>query len=505
MNLSGLDNKYIQWLNSLPVAKNSAGQNAGASTIRSGNSPTDMDKILYSGEVVKSDIRNYTGMPITETELVPSSERDYTIEDALNYQYNRQFTIKLDDLMSGSDDNIRLRNPGSPVPQEFIDSLKQNGIAEESYDAGWSDFYISGLDSADTQLENSVEYLASGYAVSKEHIEDSYSGEEKERLLSQLKSEFGSAVDSLADKAAKEIGGFFEENGASGEIQKIHDSILNAYQDTVEKYSDYMKDGKDYAGLGGTENEWLKNDNSYMAGRLRKALKADESAAEKTDGKGYYSLDELEKAQYMVSEIRSDSNEINDYDDEEQIGYKLAGISLKGEVFNKFSGVSAGLKDIVSNSIHNFVTNMTDKLNKQLRKDRAVVAEPEKMADFSETDIFTVYNRVMDIYKATGDMIKALKDGAVFGNRQHMDKAKDDQYSSLSRYGSSGSTFWNNFFQNTLKYREDPLIPPLISESGYIDKESGIETLSKDWNSFVSKFTDDSSIKLSAGSFSVYA
>jgi len=103
-------------------------------------------------------------------------------------------------------------------------------------------------------------------------------------------------------------------------------------------------------------------------------------------------------------------------------------------------------------------------------------------------------------------MIKALEEGAAFGKSQHISKTKDSQYSNLNRYGDTGSKYWNNFFQNTLKYKTQIISLELPdSNNGYIDKESGIETLSKEWNSFVSRFTDDNSVKLSTNSFSVYA
>ncbi|WP_027400546.1 hypothetical protein [Anaerovorax odorimutans] len=516
MNISNLSNKYLQWIKSMPTAKNYAKQNAGvlnhinsANTIsKRSSAPVEIDKILYSGEVVKSDMKNYTGTPITECEIVPSSQREYTIGDALNYQYNKQFTINLEDIMSGNCENIKLRDPNSSVPQDFIERLQQQGIQEESYDSSRTEFYIMGLNEDTASIGHSIDYLASGYAVSKKHIEDNYVGEEKDKLLNKLESEYNMSVEIVAEKTAKEIGEFFSENGVSGETQKIHDSIVKAYNESIDKYSEYIKDGKDYANLNGTQNQWLKSDDSYMACQLRKAAKEDEVLKTSENVDKYYSLEEIEKTKAMVSEIGSYDNNgqraISCYDSEEEIGFKLAELSLKGEVFNKYSDVSDSLKDAVTKSIQNFVTNITDKLNEELKAERKNVAEPETMADLNKNEIFKVYNKVISTYKTIGDMVKALKEGAVFGKNQHMDKTDNLQYSNLNRYGNSGSIFWNNFFQNTLKYSENALVPD-FSNNGYIDKESGIETLSKNWNNFVSKFTNDNSVKLNISSFFGYA
>lgn len=515
MNISKLDNKYVQWINNLSAVKNNAKQDAGAikhtdetsATTERSNAPVDVDLILYSGEVVKSNIKNYSGAPITECEIVPSSERDYTMGDALNYQYNKQFTIKLDDIINGNIENVKLREPNSPVPKEFIDSLKQNG-GDKAYDSTKSEFYIMGLDENTSGLEHSVDYLASGYAVSKKHLEDNYSGEEKENLLSKLGSDFDAAVKSIAEKTAKELGVFFDKNSISGETHKIQDSVIKAYQDMVNKYSEYINKEKDYAQLDGTDNEWLKSDDSYMACQLRKAVKTNKISETVGEGKEYYSLEELQKTKDVVSEVDSYNSkgkrEISCYDSEEEIGFKMAEIALKGEAFNKYSNVSDSLKNAVSQSIQNFINTLTDRLNKQLKEERKNVAEPGKMADLDKKQVFSVYNKVMGTYKATNDMLTALKEGAAYGKNQHMNRTKDLQYSYLNRYGNNGSIFWNNFFKNTLKYREDAITPNPFN-NGYIDKESGIETLSESWNSFVSKFTDDRDIQLSTNSFLGYA
>lgn len=513
MNISSnMNAKFTQWLNSLAIAKNETSQNAGTlnredatniSSTSKKSTSIDMDKILYSGEVVKSEMKNYSGTPITECEIFPSSQRDYTIDDALNYQYNKQFSFKLDDLMNGTLENIKVRVPGSPVPQEFIDALKQNGHTEDNYDTCRTEFYLNGLNEDTAKLSHSVDYLASGYAVSKQHIEDNFTGEEKQKALSQLETDFNSAIEQIADKTANELGGFFEENGVDGEIEKIKNSIIKAYHEQVDQYSDYIKTDNDYANLNGTENEWLKKDDSYMACQLRKAVKTD--AISQESEKEYYSLNELEQTKDVISEIKNTSNHINCYDDEEKIGYNLGELSLKGEVFCKFSGVSESLKNAVKKSINHIVNTMTDELNAQLKKERAGMAEPEKWADLNKMDIFSVYNKVMDTYRTTNDMIKALKEGAAFGKSQHMNKT-NSQYSNLYRYKNTGSKYWNNFFQNTLKYKNQIIsIDQSNSNNGYIDKESGIETLSNEWNNFVSKFTDDSSIMLNTNTFSGYA
>ncbi len=100
-------------------------------------------------------------------------------------------------------------------------------------------------------------------------------------------------------------------------------------------------------------------------------------------------------------------------------------------------------------------------------------------------------------------MIKALKEGAEYGKTQHMKNAQKSSY--LWRYGESSSRFWNNFFQNTLKFKSTSYTVMSRDNGCYIDKESGAESLTKNWNSFVSKWTNDNRVKLNAGFFLAYA
>ncbi len=277
-----------------------------------------------------------------------------------------------------------------------------HGINEDTYDSGRAYFYINGLDEDNTKLGNSVDYLASGYAVSKKHIEDYFSGEEKTKLLGDLETKFNAAVEQAAAKSAEQVGGFFEENGVSGETQKIHDSIVKAYQNSVDQYSSYIKDNKNYANLDKIENEWLKKDDSYMACQLRKAVKSDKTAAIKAGETEYYSMEEIDKTKEMISEIKSyepGSNAdslIGVNCSEEEIGFKLAELGLKGEIFNKFSGVSSSLKNAISKSIKRFTDMLADKLNKELNKERKAVAEPGRLEDFDQKKIFAVYNHIMN-------------------------------------------------------------------------------------------------------------
>lgn len=502
MNLPTVSDRYAQWRSSLPLAKNTVGKPAAgmANLPNLVNVPVKVKERLYSGEIVETSTQSFDPN-VMMCEAVPSSKRDYTAADAEEYQYLRQFTIKLDDLIAGNYDAVRLPVLGQPVSQEFIDGLRQNGIPDQGYDTARAGFYLMGL--SDTAgFSHSVDYLASGYAVMKRRIEGGVSGGRQAELLEQLDAKFNSAVEKVASRAAEELGGFFEANGVAGETDKIHDSVVRAYQDSVNKYDGYICQNQNYAKLDGTQDQWLEQDDSYMACQLRKAAGAGDAVPSKAGEEGYYSPEDLDKTMTMANEAETyisgnDAGKtVSCWNDEEQVGYKLAEITLEGDVFCQYSGVADGLKDAVSKAIENFVNSAAEKLNKRLEKERAQVAEPDKLADFDSSAIFAVYNKVMQAYQTTKNLMKALTDGAAFAEEQHKSRIRDPKISNLVRYGETGSNFWNNFFRNTVKYK---------GTDSYVNRECGIETLAKNWNGFVMQVTDGEDVMLSLNGLSVYA
>ncbi|MDD3570871.1 MAG: hypothetical protein PHY44_07215 [Lachnospiraceae bacterium] len=167
-----------------------------------------------------------------------------------------------------------------------------------------------------------------------------------------------------------------------------------AYNETVEKYTEFTKNNCDYAGLENSENQWLKKDNSYMASALRTAASLNSASEPTVKESSYYSLAELDTTQTMVNEIKEHTSNIEEYDSEEKIGLDLAMLSLKGEAFNKYSGVSASLITAVKNAINSYINSATEQLNAKLEKDREGIAEPEKMANLKKRIFFLYTTRL---------------------------------------------------------------------------------------------------------------
>lgn len=490
MKISNSDT-FAQWKNNLSVAKSM--QEAKDSTLGQ----------VKQGENVKPSEIEPGGYTPTNTKIYDVnsflSQRDYTIDDALDYQFRKYGSISADDIMSGTVDQDIMRetisitetiNKGDSLPEEFANKLKEIARENNEYDYGRESFYLSRID-YDGDLDKNVDYLSSGFATMKKRINEHLVGEEKDKLLEQLELNFQKEIEKIADKTSKEMGGFFEENGVVGETEKIYESILKAYEDGVNKYSTFVENNDDYILLSGKENEWLKKDDSYLASELRK-IEKDEDNTSNVESDGYYSLEELKQTNIMITEIQKYSlgskneREITINSTEEEIGFKFAEIAIKGDLFHKNTNVSESLKEAMNLAIDTFMDNTVEILNEKLEDRRARVAEPEKSPDYNREIIDGIYNKVMGIYRQSDDAAKALSEGGAYAKQQHLNRTKD---SILIRDQSS---FWKNF--NGIK----------PSESGYANQETEIETSLKSWNDFASTLTDKDELLIKHSSFSVY-
>jgi hypothetical protein len=164
----------------------------------------------------------------------------YSKEDAVNHAWAEQNAISLDDVFSGKN----IETPSLTPPPDFVTSLEQNGFSPRV------DFLYAGLDfnskSADT-LQQSVDYIASRYAVMKNYIATNFSGDEQESNMKKLDAMMDSAKERLAQTFSDKVGGFFEEYGVGGEKENISHSIMSEFDARVSDYSAFIQSSKNYA------------------------------------------------------------------------------------------------------------------------------------------------------------------------------------------------------------------------------------------------------------------
>lgn len=413
---------------------------------------------------------------------------NYSAEDALQNQWNKENSFNLFD--NSTFGKIKLGN--SRPDSDFVDKLEKNGIGN---DVDWFKIGFDFKSLTSDELKINVDYMASRYAVLKEHITANFTGDEQLSELKKLEQAVGTAKETMAREFAEKVGGFLETNGVSGEKEKVFSSIIADFNEKAKGYSNYIKNNEDYANIKGTKNEWLIKDDAFMASTLRQAVNSSENKQAINEKQlQYYSMDDLTSIGKIVNEVQ-DYNRyaVNTSDSEETIGYKLGVLALKVDTFSKNSGIGENLSDKLKKATDGFVKNHIESINKKLAEQERILTSDEKgFSPLKVEDALAVYNKIISSYEKSGDASKALKEGAVFGKAQYDSKMKSGNYVDVYRYEKNGAGFWNNFNE--------------VKTLGAYEKPTS-ERISNTWNSFMRQFNNGTNLSLQLGGhdFSKYA
>ena len=427
---------------------------------------------------------------------IGGADHDYSKEDAITNAWNKENSFNINDVLNGG--KITLGN--TTPPADFVEKLEKEGV---SSDVDWfstdKDFKSMSAD----ELKQSVDYMASKYAVLNEQINQNFTGEELENQLNKLNEMAATYKEKIATEFSDEVGDFLEENGATGEKEKIYQSVVSEFDKKVNEYSSYIENNKDYAAVNGTKDEWLKNDSSFMASELRNVM---ESTATKTKSTNdTYSLEELEAVQDVVTEIKSygfgakSKNSVGTADSEESIGLKLSELALKTKVFTENSNISDSLKDALTKSTDSFINKTIDDIDTELKKksvEAMISADKKGYAPLNKDDIYSVINHVMSSHEKTGSASKALKDGAVFA----MDAFNKKMDNSGDVYRYKG-----NQFANFYDVQDKQMSGGSLTSSTYRKETSDLESMINSFNSFVNKFELGQNNLMQLSEFSAYA
>lgn len=432
---------------------------------------------------------------------IGGADFDYTKEDAIQSAWNKQNGFNLFDRLSGKDSSSPILGDSMPTA-DFIDRLEKEGLTTSvDWFSKETDF---GNLSAD-QLKESMNFLSSQYAVMKKHISQNFTGNEQKAELEKLNQMVDAHKTNIANAFTDKVGGFFEDNGIAGEREKIYQSIVTEFDNSVAQYENFIKDNGDYARISGTKDEWLKNDTNYMASELRKsvAVSTKDKAVAPTEQRSY-DMEELQAVGDMVDEIKSYGFAANNRNktktgSEEEIGLNLAELALKTQVFSKNSNVSASLKKALSKSVDNFIKDTINEIDAEYRKksDEAVISADKKgYAPLDKNAITSVIDKVLTTYEKTGSASKSMKDGAVFAVEKFNSKRNDN--GEVYRYKG-------NAFRDFYKNDASKLSSATLSVSGYHEEKSQLESLIGSFNSFVDKFSLGMGSYINTSEFSALA
>ena len=388
------------------------------------------------------------------TKSLCASDNDYTKEDAIMKQWNKQGSFNLYDYMNGGKVNLQDPNPSAEVLQEFEKQLQASGVQKE---VDWSGlmFDLRGIGfDADAaaytigadNFSRKVDYLASRYVAVEDKIKSTTTGDTQAEQLKKLNEIYKSALGEIADGYSGIVGSFLEENGVNGEKGKIYASIVSGVESRIEEYRKGLSGNAALEGLKGTQDQWLLSDDAYVASVLRESASTPTNSPAKS-ADAPYTLNDLNALGQYVSALSTmeKPNNANIYTmDEARIGLDFSMLAMKADTLRSSGGISETMAGLLQKTADGFMKSFLDRLDSQLSESRKAGAAAGDRAGFAALDrnmVWNVYNQTMQHYRDSGDAMQALIKGAEYGAEKISAKSADGAY----RHQNSVA-YWSNFF-----------------------------------------------------------
>lgn len=349
-----------------------------------GNSMRVIEPVEYTYVVPDERLRTY--------EIIPPSERtSYTEKDALLDQYMKQFRIngriEGDKFVwdSSKPTGICLASQVSESELErFRQELNEKGLGDEIDWRGVESDFVQmnvGFDNIE-RLETKADFLASRYAVLKDRIEKQYTGDEQKQEMQKLEEIYSKEKERMADSYGDTIGKFYESLGQMGVSEEMKNSVLAMIDKKAAAYEEHLAQ-TDYIQLDGSSDQWLKQDDAYMAARLRESFLASK------EGQGFGKQESNEQALYDIKDLsfagvyaKSLSGQLKRPDmvwstskSDSELGAFFANQRVAEQRKIESADISSKLADMLHKTYEPFMEKFMDALDQTLDENQALVNE----------------------------------------------------------------------------------------------------------------------------------
>ena len=330
--------------------------------------------------------------------------------------------------------------------EDFLNYVQKNGLDKELNALAISADMQNMHGSDYTTLSQQADYLAAYYAQLENHINANFFGDEKSAQMKILEETVGKAISDVATAYAEYAGGFLEALGQSGEYEKIRSSVECLINDKIDSYRDFISENPDFAGLKGTEDEWLTGSHRFMTSELQKAFAASGKSEEST---GVYSENDLLYIGKVASSLPADLDRVNSFADEEAIGYTIGTVMSKILALGDAMGVSSGASNVIKGAVSRFQDNYMKLIDSKMAERRRHALNSREREGYDPLDrsaILSVANKMMAEYENTKSLMKALFAGMAEGFRNHMQKVDSGSHDKQLRSNEDNHYFWLNMY-----------------------------------------------------------
>ena len=407
-----------------------------------------------------SGVTNHSNQSTTESSslmksLYAADHSSYTKADAVNKQWRKMNTVNLFDVLNGTADTSNRTLSAGDVEK----LLQEGGMLDEVSDIDFSmlKFEFSGLgfESGTSyrfvvsgEFSKNVDYLASRYAAMEDKIKTTYTGTEQKERLDQLNEMYEATLERAARSYSETVGGILEDYGVSGEKEKIYQSFKSGVDQKAAEYRTFLEENKGFTGLEGTEDAWLLKDDEYIAARLRDQGNISGTKSSKS---GEYSLKELDTLGQYASSLSSMAAKANTYEmNEERIGLDFAMLAMKTDVLEKEGNMSSAFNETLRKALNGYLNVFLEQFDRKLennRRNARTEYDIQGNAGLDQDTVWSVYNKTMEHYRVSGNVMEALIKGAEYGKSLYAEKIDLSHSKDVYRYKNS-EFYWKDFFGN---------------------------------------------------------
>lgn len=389
----------------IPVAENllSSGKSCGAA---SDSFSSTKGETKLSAELFDTNPANYT--------------KEKALREIFNQRYSRMQFVNIDgELNLVTPEDFRLV-PGEGDMEALEREMRESGQADLMWDSIRSVVTKSYSGSfSQNRLTKTVDALAAHYAAQKSILEGRFQGEELTEQLERLETVWQTESDRLADAYIKDVNGFLEENGQTGQADQFRESVCAALNKAAAGYEEQIARNPDLLRPAGEGEEWLNTHLGYLAASLQMSGRDGTEAQAEVGGaeREVFSLSELEIASRTVSRYQFAVRE--GYTTEHGMALDLAMLDMETDTAMRMKGAGDPLRELLEGLRERVIPKILARTDSYFAAKRDNVKPGwESPSWYPPVDrgLFQgIYDAVRNAYRQSGDVLAAIRTGAEAG------------------------------------------------------------------------------------------
>ncbi len=289
-------------------------------------------------------------------------------------------------------------------------------------------------------LGDAIDHLASRAVALEGRINRNYTGEERSDQARQLDDLIQQGTNALIDSYAGRIHDALSLS--EPDTQKLRSSLEALIEQRIQAYRGVQAQMPDT--LTGTEDEWLLDQDLFMASKLRDATGGISDSA----NSGELTLGDLRAAGELAGAYQAVYQRAaqGTGGDEVFLALDLGMIDMKAETLIQKGMVSETMDGMLHRSVEKRHQDVMDTADRRLsvRREEALSGQGP-IPNLSRELFQSIYDAVLSSFRKNGgDALAAIQDGAAFGKTATAQAGRADP--KVSRWGVSKADYWDRFY-----------------------------------------------------------